>query len=268
MNRLWNVLPAWLKATLYFVILWLAAPLAGSVDFLNSFAFFFILSLAMSWLFLKAEGDSLASLGFLSFTKKDRIDGATGLGIGILMLLCTAALTLLFTGDKWKLNQHGSPLSWIISFFICLGSAFVQEFVFRGYPFQVLLKKYKPWIAQLVIAIPFGLMHLSHTMPVADMCKVMLTTGLGSVLFGLAYLKTKKLFLPVGIHLGWNYAQELIPRTMDGRKTGLVIITENYIKYSDFQILAPYLIVVIVVIVLMLKKAFIEEKSGNMLSNT
>jgi hypothetical protein len=30
---------------------------------------------------------------------------------------------------------------------------------------------------------------------------------LGSIVFGLAYIKTQSLALPIGLHLGWNWAQ-------------------------------------------------------------
>jgi membrane protease YdiL (CAAX protease family) len=202
----------------------------------------------MSGLFLKWEGDTILSLGFLPTDRKDGIDFLKGLGVGIVMLIGAAAFTLFLTKDSWVLNHHVDPVNCLLLFLACLWSAFVQEFVFRGYPFQVLLKQYKPWLAQLAIAIPFGLMHLDHTMHVTRMAEVMLTTGLGSVLFGLAYLKTKKLFLTVGIHLGWNYAQELIPRTMGSSRSGIIIIKESQATYGDFQVLLPYLLVVLVVI--------------------
>jgi membrane protease YdiL (CAAX protease family) len=248
MKQQWNVLPAWCKVIVYFLILWLATTLAGAVPLLNGFLFFLILSVIMSGLFLKWEGNTILSLGFLPTVRKDGIDFLKGLGTGIVMLIGAAALTLFLTKDSWAWNHHVDPVACILLFLACLWSAFVQEFVFRGYPFQVLLKKYKTWLAQLIIAIFFGLMHLHRTMPVMQMAEVMLTTGLGSVLFGLAYLKTKKLFLPIGIHMGWNYAQELIPRVMSNRQSGIIIITENHIKYSDFHTLVPYLVMVTVAI--------------------
>ena len=35
----------------------------------------------------------------------------------------------------------------------------------------------------------------------------MLDLALGAILLGLAYLRTRSLALPIGLHLGWNWAQ-------------------------------------------------------------
>jgi membrane protease YdiL (CAAX protease family) len=34
-----------------------------------------------------------------------------------------------------------------------------------------------------------------------------LTIGLSAILFGFCYLRTRSLALPIGLHLGWNWAQ-------------------------------------------------------------
>jgi len=44
-------------------------------------------------------------------------------------------------------------------------------------------------------------------MALQDVATVMLATGLDSLLFGLAYIKTRNLMLPAGIHLGWYFSQ-------------------------------------------------------------
>lgn len=91
----------------------------------------------------------------------------------------------------------------IITLFITvLASAYAQELAFRGYPFQLLQRKYGIWPAQIIIAISFGLMHLSRNMSFGELASIVFTTGAGSLLFALAYLKTKNLALPTGIHFG------------------------------------------------------------------
>jgi membrane protease YdiL (CAAX protease family) len=106
-------------------------------------------------------------------------------------------------------------------------------------------------VTQLAIAVPFGLMHVNHDMSLQDMARVMLTTGLGSLLFGLAYIKTGNLMLPVGIHLGWNFLQVLIPRTPGGDPKALISVTGSQISYGSAAILMPYLAVVTVAILLL-----------------
>ncbi len=249
MKTMINRAPAWLKVLCYFLILWIASTIAGVVPMLNDFIFFFIIALVVSGAFLKLENRSLFSIGFLPKDKKTTSDFFSGLGIGILMLITTFFITIFLTKDSWQLNSHIDPIFMVVTFVVCLWSAFVQEFVFRGYPFQQLLKTYRPWLAQLLIAIPFGLMHINQRMTQTDIILVMFSTGAGSVLFGLAYLKTRNLMFPIGIHLGWNYAQALIPRTMDGKNTALVIISKSQSTYTIFNVSFPYFLIVLIAII-------------------
>lgn len=243
-----NSWPAWLKVLVYFLLLWLATFIGGVVPALNDFIFFFSVSLLISWVFLHAEARSVRSLGFVPRSKKDYQEFFTGVSIGGIMLISTVVITLLLTRDHWRFNPNIDPIYVVIAFFTCLWSAFIQEFVFRGYPFQTLLKHYSPLIAQFFIAIPFGLMHINHSMNLMEMASVMLTTGLGSILFGLAYRKTGKLFLPIGLHLGWNYAQQLIPRTAGGGNSGLIAVSTGHINYAHWMVIGPYLLIVTLVI--------------------
>jgi len=249
MENMISNIPAWLKVLFYFLILWAATIVAGTVPVLNDFIFFFLIALLMSWAFLKLDGQSLSSIGFWPKDKKTVAVFFSGITIGITMLIVTFVLTILLTRDNWRLNTRIDPIFVLITFLMCLWSAFIQEFVFRGYPFQELLKHYRPWVAQLLIAVPFGLMHINKEMEANDIILVMLSTGAGSVLFGLAYIKTKNLMFPIGIHLGWNYAQELIPRTAGGKSSALVIITDSHNTYNIFNVSLPYFLIVLLSII-------------------
>lgn len=250
MKDIFKLMPQWLKVLLYFLVLWSATLMAGAVPFLNDLTFFFAIALITSWIFLKSEGATLRTLRCLPTSKKDISQFLTGLGIGALMLVCAAVITLSLTGDKWTFNRHIDPIFIAVAFITCLWSVYVQEFAFRGYPFQALLQQYRPWLAQLIIAIPFGLMHIHQNMSNSEIMITMLSTGGGSLLFGLAFLKTNNLMLPVGIHLGWNYLQTLIPRIADGKNSGLIIIKNTEINYSSADVIAPYFIVLAVSFVL------------------
>lgn len=250
MQNRWSQLPAWAKVVIYFSVLCLATFIAGLVPPINDFWFFLCIAMIMSWWMLRKEGKKLRSLGWVPSSAKDVGIWSVGLIVGIVMLLLTTLLTLCLSAAEWKWNSAIVPMHLLVTFFACLWSAFVQEFVFRGYPFQVLLQHYSHWKAQWIIAIPFGLMHLHHGMPVQDMALIMLTTGLGSVLFGLTYLKTGKLFLPIGVHMGWNYAQVFFPRVTNGGKAGIISITHSPAQYNSWQVIVPYVLVMCMTIVL------------------
>ncbi len=85
--------------------------------------------------------------------------------------------------------------------------AWWEELVFRGYFFQNLIAGMGLLWAIIVSSLVFGLTHLMNPE----------STILGGLLIALitpqliyAYLKTGQLWLPMGLHLGWNFFQASI----------------------------------------------------------
>ena len=76
-----------------------------------------------------------------------------------------------------------------------------EELVFRGYPLQVLMFGLGPWPAFLMVSAAFGLGH--HLNPNATWVGTT-NTALAGILLCLAYARTRSLWLPYGIHIGWN----------------------------------------------------------------
>ena len=82
-----------------------------------------------------------------------------------------------------------------------LCGALAEELMFRGYPFQHLVQGIGAVRAVVVFSILYGLLHLQNPAPgrwgIAD-------TILIGVLLSVACLRTQALWLPWGIHFGWN----------------------------------------------------------------
>ncbi|WP_353720237.1 type II CAAX endopeptidase family protein [Dyadobacter sp. 676] len=239
----------WTKVVLYFTVMGAAMQIAGLVPFLNDFWFFFLVSAADSWLLLRWEERKFAQLHLLPKTRRHWLQGLSGIFAGCGMLLATAAITLFLTGDGWQVNRDVDPVYIMVVFVSCLWSSVVQEFVFRGYPFQTMLDNYGTWKAQVAIAIPFGFMHVHAGMDFFSVLTTILTTGLGSVLFGMAYVKTKHLALPIGLHAGWNFVQALVPRAAAGNMgRSLVQISGDADRYNFANIVGPYIVVTLIAI--------------------
>ncbi|MEP7213706.1 MAG: type II CAAX endopeptidase family protein [Acidobacteriota bacterium] len=86
---------------------------------------------------------------------------------------------------------------------LSLAAAFEEAF-FRGYMFQTLARSGLAWFAIVLTAVFFGAVHLGNpavsSISTAD-------TVVAGILFGIAYLKTRDLWFPFGIHLMWNWMQ-------------------------------------------------------------
>ena len=123
--------------------------------------------------------------------------------IGLAVLIASAPGGLSFTLDVAKgqeavLETLGTSLS-----VFAVAAAF-EESLFRGYMLQTLNRAGLGWLAIAMTAIFFGLVHLGN--PGANAISTA-NTMLAGVWFGVAYLKTRDLWFPFGIHLVWNWMQ-------------------------------------------------------------
>ncbi|WP_343523941.1 type II CAAX endopeptidase family protein [Pedobacter sp.] len=259
-KKLINRLPVWLRVSIYFTVIIVAAYIAGSVPVLDSIFFYFGIALSQSFLFLHAEGKPLTSLGILPSGASDWRNFFRGLGWGIVALLTSAGITIALNGSRLEFNGRLDPVFLLILVLAHIWSSFVQEFTYRGYPFQNLLKSYGPWVAQLAVTLPFAVMHLKLNTEISwqQFLMTWLTTGMGSVLYGLCYLKTGKLILPTGLHFGWNLAQALVPRSPDEPKTILFTLYQDNRHYQPLYVLLPYIGVTAIMMVLIWRSNTLE----------
>lgn len=129
-------------------------------------------------------------------------DFLAGLLVAGGLLLLTLAGSFLFGTTRVESSGSLSVIPAIFATLLVMAvAAMNEELVFRGYPFQVFLKSLRPWGAMLLISSIFGLLHAPN--PGATPLSI-LNTALAGVFLCRAYLKTRSLWLPYGIHLGWN----------------------------------------------------------------
>ncbi len=176
--------------------------------------------LIAAWLCLKyLEKMRLVSLGFAFFRGWWR-ETWLGFGIAALMMSGVVALQAIGGGTRLMLN----PLFWKTvdgarSFdFIGLGmmardlglalilfalAAAFEELLFRGYPFQTLLRGgVAPAVPIILFSVFFGVVHLGN--PSSTKFSTV-NTILAGIWLAVAYLKTRSLWFPTALHLGWNW---------------------------------------------------------------
>lgn len=129
------------------------------------------------------------------------------LGLG---LLIAVAMVLLFdvvgavTGSvsvEMAPHDDGFWLNFLLVLVMLSISAANEELVFRGYPLQVLMAGIGAWPAMILLSGLFGLLH--HFNPGATWLGT-INTFLAGILLSVAYLRTRSLWFPFGIHVGWN----------------------------------------------------------------
>jgi membrane protease YdiL (CAAX protease family) len=88
-----------------------------------------------------------------------------------------------------------------------------EEMLFRGYAFQTLLPVLGSFATILPVSVLFGLAH-SANMNVSPLA--LLNTTLWGVLLACAFLRSGDLWLPIGLHLGWNWTLPLFGANLSG----------------------------------------------------
>ncbi len=86
-------------------------------------------------------------------------------------------------------------------------AAMAEELLFRGYPFQTLVRGIGFVPAVVLTGLLFGAAHLRN--PNANTYGF-INTVLVAAVFCLAYWRTRSLWLPFGIHFGWNFSQTVL----------------------------------------------------------
>jgi membrane protease YdiL (CAAX protease family) len=132
-----------------------------------------------------------------------------GLGglVGSALMLFPALIMWIFGWVHWQWNPTGfSTLASVVLLFA--GVAVAEELLFRGFVFQRLIAGLGEWPAQLILAGYFLLTHLNNPGMTGDV-KILagINIFLASILFGLAFIRTKSLAMPLGLHFMANLMQ-------------------------------------------------------------
>jgi membrane protease YdiL (CAAX protease family) len=141
--------------------------------------------------------------------------GSGAAGACLVMLLPVAAGAASF--EKVPGSEHLWASLAFVSFVLLFG-AFGEEMLFHGYAFQLLVRRVGAFATILPAAVLFGLAHIEN--PNSNLLGVG-NTMLWGVLFGYAYVRTSALWLPIGLHFGWNVALPLFGANLSGFTMGV-----------------------------------------------
>ena len=140
---------------------------------------------------------------------------AIGLGGGI----ASAALVLgppLLAGAAHLVpakDYEPSAGSFIFLTLLLIAGAVGEELMVHGYGFQLLMAAIGPWATIAPVGVFFAFLHGSN--PGSSWLSTAITAGFG-VLFGYAYLRSRDLWLPIGLHFGWNFTLPLFGVNISG----------------------------------------------------
>jgi len=147
------------------------------------------------------EQRPLGSVG-LAFHPRWWRELGRGLAVGAAMLFAAIFLECVCGFAHFTFTPHPMLRAGSFCFVMFAVAAANEEAVFRGYPFQRLAESITPVGAIGVTSALFGLAHLGN--PHRTWIST-LNTALVAIPFCIAYLRTRSLWMPIGMHFIWNF---------------------------------------------------------------
>ncbi len=177
----------------------------GSIDItaffkdyvIKNFAIIFIVWFFKIWM----DKESFYSLGFE--WKGHQLDSWTGL-FGALMVLFLGSLILVVNQNLYFTNALFDVSDFLMGIALFIIIAFVEEIVYRGYLLNNLLQSFNHWVALIISAALFAIMHsLNNHSSVLSVINIFIA----GLVLGINYIYTKNLWFSIFFHFGWNFFQ-------------------------------------------------------------
>ena len=136
---------------------------------------------------------------------------ARGLALGTLgaFLLFSLIVGIAALLGSYFIVGWGGMSNWLMLLFTAgISAGFVEEFIFRGILFRWIEEFAGSWAALCVTSALFGLGHIGNDN--ASLFSSVAIAIEAGVMLGGAYMLTRSLWVPIGIHFGWNVTQGLV----------------------------------------------------------
>jgi len=134
--------------------------------------------------------------------------GITFLQMGLIYLVMLGLGWLTFEGFAWEFDPIGAVISGVLTFlFVFVLVGWHEELLSRGYHLQTLASGINLFWGVIISSAVFGLLHLGN--PNATWVS---TAGIffAGLYLAYGYLRTKQLWLPIGLHIGWNFFEGVV----------------------------------------------------------
>lgn len=125
----------------------------------------------------------------------------TLLGLG----LFAGLMVLIAVFGGWQEVSWGSFGGFLGTAGLMASVAVTEELLFRGVVFRIMEKRTGTVIALVASGLLFGALHLVNgNATLWGAFSIALTAG---IMLAAAYIATRSLWLPIGLHFAWNFAQ-------------------------------------------------------------
>ncbi len=129
---------------------------------------------------------------------------ATGRGVLIGVGMFTAVIVNIAFLGGYRVDGLGSVEGAVGLLGFMAAAAVTEEVLFRGVLFRIIEERIGTWVALALTGALFGLMHLTN--PHASLWGAVAIAIEAGGMLAAAYAATRTLWVPIGLHFGWNFA--------------------------------------------------------------
>ncbi|GGM86360.1 CAAX amino protease [Lentzea pudingi] len=183
---------------------------------------------AYAWVVRKTEHREPAEVSLKS------APAALGRGVLIGLAMFGAVIANIAFLGGYEVRGWGSLTGTLAIFGFMVAVAVTEELLFRGVLFRIIEEKIGTWLALVLSGLVFGFAHLPN--PGATVWSSLAIAIEAGLMLGAAYVATRNLWVPIGVHFAWNFAQGGIFSTsvsgqdapqglLDGVTSGPAILT-------------------------------------------
>ena len=186
------------------------------------------------------------------------VELAAGMFLGL--ALFSSVMVILWLAGVYHPAGWGSYRQLAGGLLLAALAGILEELLFRGLLFRLSSKILGTWGALLLTSALFGAAHAAN--PGATLSSSLAIALEAGILLGAAYAATGRLWVPIGLHIGWNFTEgSLFGMTLSGNAMGTGLIRGSL---SGPQILTggefgPEASVVAVILCLCLAAYFISR---------
>ena len=156
-------------------------------------------------------------LGWSHASRRNLVIGIVGgIGAAVVVVLIPILLRKAEFTRAPGVSTYWPTLLFVTA--VLLFGAIGEELLFRGYAFQVLVREIGTFATILPLALLFAVAHLAN--PDTNLLGTV-NTFLWGVLLGYAFVRSGDLWLPIGLHFGWNWALPFLGANLSGFKMAI-----------------------------------------------
>jgi membrane protease YdiL (CAAX protease family) len=129
-----------------------------------------------------------------------------GVGLAIGFVLFSVVVGAAAVADVYNIVGPGGTQQLLVNLIAAaIVPAFMEELLFRGILFRWIEEFGGSWVALVITSALFGLAHILN--PNATWFSSFAIAIEAGVLLGAAYMLTRNLWMPMGLHAAWNFTQ-------------------------------------------------------------